>query len=117
MEESILSSIKVMLGILEADQAFDAELTSHINSSISDLTQIAVGPDEGYVITGYKEVWSDFVDSAQQMSAAKEYIFASVRLVFDPPSNSFLCDALNKRKDESFWRLSIMADQARGGLL
>ena len=117
MEESILTSIKQQLGILESDTAFDAEIVSHINSAISDLTQIAVGPDEGFMITGYNEVWSDFVDTVQMMSAAREYIFAKVRLIFDPPTNSFICDAITKVKDEHFWRLHIMADQAKGGLL
>lgn len=110
MEESILESVKKMLGVLIDDTAFDAELISHINAAISELTQIAVGPDEGFLVTGYNEVWSNFVSNVSQMSSAREYIFSKVRLLWDPPSNSFVCDALTKAKDEAYWRLFIMAD-------
>lgn len=110
MEESILESIKKMLGVLVEDTAFDPELISHINAAISDITQIAVGPDEGFIITGYNETWSQLVSNVSQMSSAREYVFTKVRLNWDPPSNSFMCDALSKTKDESYWRLYMMAD-------
>lgn len=111
MEESILTSIKNLLGILDEDTSFDLELISLINGAISDLTQIAVGPDAGFMITGYTETWNDFVSNVAMMSSAKLYIFCKVRLLFDAPTNSFICDAFTKNRDEAYWRLYIMADR------
>lgn len=113
MEDSILTTIKQMLGILMEDTAFDAELISHINSAISDLTHVAVGADEGFAITGYNEVWTDLTDSVPMIGQAKKYIHATVRLLFDPPTNSFLCDALTKTKEESYWRIYMLADDRK----
>lgn len=113
MEESILQTIKQMLGIIEDDTAFDAELVSHINNSIAEMTQIGFGPDDGYLISGQTNVWSELVSNPSQMSTAKQYIFCKVRLLFDPPSNSFLCDALNKAKEEAYWRLYMFIDQQK----
>lgn len=113
MNEDILTTIKQMLGILPEDTAFDAELITHINSAISDLTHVAIGPDEGFMLTGYSETWGELSDSIAIINQSKMYIHSKVRLLFDPPTNSFLCDALTKTKDESYWRLYMMADSRK----
>lgn len=109
MEEKILDTIKEMLGIVIEDHSFDNELLSFINGSFMELWQIAVGPDSGYSINANSK-WSDFTDEQLVMNEAKQFVFCQVKLIFDPPSNSFICDSLQKRKDEAYWRLYIMKD-------
>lgn len=114
MNGSILTDIKEMLGILESDTGFDGELISHINAAFSTLTDIAIGPDEGYMIEDKSNAWDEISTNIDVVTACKQYIFSYVRLLFDPPSNSFVCDALNKNKDELYWRLYMKADLRKG---
>lgn len=110
MNDSILTNIKEMLGILDSDTSFDRELISHINAAISTLTDIAIGPADGYVIEDKSNSWNELSNSIDIVTAAKQYIYSYVKLLFDPPANSFVCDALSKNKDELYWRLYIKAD-------
>lgn len=108
--ESILTSIKAMLGI-EADYTqFDNELVIFINSAINKLLQIGVGPDEGFKITGAVEVWTDLLEGLNNIELAKEYVYFDVRRVFDPPSNAFVMEAFKEHQEEAAWRLSVAYD-------
>ena len=113
MEESILESIKQMLGIYPEDKAFDLELTSHINNAISDLIHVGENTDWEYRIYDASNKWSEFVSSESAVAQAKQYVYCKVRLIFDPPSNSFVVDSISKSKDEAQWRFYEMLDQER----
>lgn len=110
MEESILTSIKALLGIGEDYTQFDTELVLLINGAISKLIQVGVGPDEGFTISGVTETWDELFDNAKNVEMAKTYIYLDVRVLFDPPSNSFVVDAFNKEKDELASRLTWQWD-------
>ncbi len=112
--ESILTSIKKLLGI-EADYCdFDADLIMHINSVLSILTQIGVGPSEGFIIEDDSATWSDFLSDTElvNLAAVKSYIHLKVKLLFDMPSSS-VADQINKLISELEWRLYIIADNSR----
>lgn len=110
MCDSILNTIKKMLG-LEADYTpFDAELVVHINSAIMALRQIGVGPATGFAIQGSDSVWSDLIGDNTKLEALKSYIYLKVRTVFDPPSSSIAMDAIQKQIDEYEWRLNVEVD-------
>lgn len=108
--ESILTSIKVMLGIGEDYTQFDPELVLFINSAINKLIQLGVGPDEGFAITGIDETWEDLVDGKGNVEMAKEYVYLDVRTVFDPPSNAFVMSAFKEQQQELAWRLTVAYD-------
>ncbi len=108
--ESILQSIKTMLGIADCDHQFDPELIMFINSSISKLIQMGVGPNEGFSITGSDETWEELFEGAMNINCAKEYVYLDVRMVFDPPSNAFVAEAFKEHKDEIAWRLCTYYD-------
>ena len=110
MEDSILTSIKLMLGIGEDYTQFDSELVMFINAAINKLLQIGVGPDEGFQITGIDEKWVDLIGDYQNMELAKEYIYLDVRTIFDPPSNAFVMSAFKEHQEEAAWRLSVAYD-------
>lgn len=104
--DSILNSIKKLLGSHEDDTDFDIDLIININTVLAILTQLGVGPSEGFSITGPTETWSDFVDlSMASMEQVKSYVFLKVKLVFDPPMSSTVIEAYKRQMDELEWRL------------
>ena len=110
--ESILTSIKKLLGISEEYTQFDDDLIMHINSVFLNLTQLGVGPKEGFVIEDDSSVWSDFVDiyNNVQLNAIKTYIYLKVKLLFDPPLSSSVVESINRMISELEWRLNVAVD-------
>ena len=108
MEESILKIIKQLIGCPDDFEQFDLDLTIHINSAFAALTQLGVGPKEGYRITGPDNVWSEFEEDTQKSSLIKDYVYIKTRLLFDPPTSGSLMDSLKEQLKEMEWRLYIM---------
>lgn len=109
MEESILTSIKKLLGIAEEYTNFDTDLIIHINSAFMILDQLGVGPEEGFTIEDGDSIWSDFI-SESNLELIKSYVYMKVRLMFDPPSSSALIESMNRQISEFEWRLHVAAD-------
>lgn len=108
--ESILTSIKKMLGIVEEYEHFDPDLIMHINSALSVLTQIGVGPSEGFQIRDANDSWIDFIPDDSKLQLVKSYIYLKVRLLFDPPQSSAAMTSINQQISEFEWRLQVAAD-------
>lgn len=110
--ESILTSIKKMLGIDEEYTHFDADIIMHINSVLMILTQLGVGPAEGFVIEDDTSTWVDFIPEANaaQLHAVKSYIFMKVKLIFDPPLSSAVIESYSRQIAEFEWRLNVAVD-------
>ena len=108
--DSILTSIKKLLGPSEESEHFDPDIIMHINSAISTLTQIGVGPTSGFSIKGKEAVWNDFIPEDPRFESIKTYIYLSVKLVFDPPLNSAVLEAMKGKCSEYEWRLQVAAD-------
>ena len=108
MEESILKTIKQLIGCPDDFEQFDMDLTIHINSAFATLTQLGVGPKEGYRITGVDNVWNEFEDDPQKLSLIKDYVYIKTRLLFDPPTSGSLTDSLKEQLNEMEWRLYIL---------
>ena len=111
--DSILTSIKKMLGITADYDAFDNDLIMHINSVIMVLTQIGVGPSDGFTITGKDETWADFIGEDSRLEAVKSYMYLKVRLLFDPPLSSAVMESMNRMISEYEWRLNVAADSTQ----
>ena len=107
MMDSILTSVKKLLGVGEEYTHFDDDIIMHINSVIFILTQIGIGPDEGFVISSKDQTWDDFLQGRINIESVKSYVYLKVRLLFDPPSNSFLVEAIERQISEYEWRLNI----------
>lgn len=109
--DSILVSIKKLLGIDKEYEQFDPDIIIHINTVLMVLEQLGIGPEDGFFITGKDEVWSVFLGKhLTHVEAVKTYIYLKVRLIFDPPSNSFLIDAITRQIAELEWRLNVKAE-------
>lgn len=106
----ILLTIKKGLSVPDEYDYFNDELITHINSVFSTLTQLGVGPEEGFTIETGEEKWSDYCDLGKNLEMIKSYMILKVRLMFDPPSNSFLVSAIEKQITEYEWRICVMVD-------
>lgn len=116
MVDSILTSIKKLLGPEEIYEHFDADIIMHINSAFSTLTQLGVGPEEVFVIKDKTAIWTDFIQDDKRLEFVKTYIYLKVKLVFDPPLSSSVLDAMNRQINELEWRLNVAVDSGRRDL-
>lgn len=110
-EDSILTSTKAALGLLEEDTSFDAELVMHINSVISTFNQLGLGPDEGYAITDKEQTWTDFLGDELRYNDAKQLTFYMVKMAFDPPGVGYVITAYEKVIEEMKYRLATTRDE------
>lgn len=109
--ESILTSIKNLLGIAEEYTHFDNIIIMHINSVFTTLTQLGVGPSEGFFIEDDSTYWTDFIEDMTKIQAVKTYIYLKVKLVFDPGSvGSSTLAAYERQISELEWRLNMIAE-------
>lgn len=108
--ESILTSIKKLLGIAEEYEHFDADIIMHINSVFSILTQLGVGPSNGFSIEDKGAKWRDFIDEDSGIEMVKSYMHLKVKLLFDPPLSSAVMEAMNQMAKEFEWRLNVAVD-------
>ena len=111
MEESIFDSIKDMLGPDSSYEVFDNEILIHINMALSVLTQLGVGPAEGFVVTGSDETWDQFLGNDKVAQMTKTFVYMKVKMAFDPPSSSFVLTSMEKACDEIGWRLAVATDK------
>ena len=110
MDESILTSVKKMLGISEEYTNFDTDPIIHINSVLSVLTQLGVGPEAGFSISDKTAKWTDWLTVTPTIEMVKSYVYLKVRKIFDPPSNSALAESMDHLISELEFRLYVVTD-------
>lgn len=108
--DSILKSVKKMLGMTEEYTVFDPDIVMHINSVFFILSQMGVGPKEGFSIEDETAKWEDFIPCGASLEAVKTYVYLKVRLMFDPPQSSVLTESINRQISEIEWRLNVAVD-------
>jgi hypothetical protein len=107
MTESILITIKQMLGIIIGDFAFDQEILVNINSAFMKLNQLGVGPSDVFSIEDESKKWEDFITDVEKFSAIKSFIYLTVKLAFDPPGTSFHLESIVNQIREIEFRLTV----------
>lgn len=107
MSDSILRTVKKLVGIDENYDAFDLDIITHINSALSTLNQLGIGPEEGFMIDDDTATWDQLLGDDNRLNSVKSLIGLKVRVVFDPPATSFTLDAFNKQIEELQWRLNV----------
>lgn len=108
--DSILTSVKKMLGIAEDYEHFDPELIMHINSVFMILSQLGVGEKPAFTIEDKKSDWSEYLPTGSNLELVKSYMYLKVRMLFDPPTSSAAIDAMNHQISEFEWRLNVEVD-------
>ena len=111
LDDSILRTIKLMLGLTDDITAYDEEIKVHINSLFTILNQLDVILDDGFRISGYDETWGQLTDRSTLAEMVKEFMYLKVRMIFDPPGSSVVSDAYNSRIAELEWRMNIQAER------
>ena len=109
--ESILQSVKKMLGIIPEYTNFDDDITMHINSVFMILQQLGVGPKEGFAISDEFTVWTDYISDPVKLQIVKSYMALRVRLLFDPPASSAHMESIKQQIAEFEWRMNVAAEQ------
>lgn len=107
METSILRSVKKILGLEPSYTVFDQDVMMFINGAFSTLTDLGVGPANGFAIDSATNVWSEFLGDITQLSSVKTYIHLRVKMVFDPPTTPYVIAAFEKQISELEWRLNV----------
>lgn len=108
--DSILTSIKKLLGITEEYENFDQDIIMHINSAFMILNQLGVGPKNGFLINDKSSTWDEFIPERSNLEAVKTYVHLKVKLMFDPPLSSTVIEAIKSQINELEWRLNVSVD-------
>ena len=108
--DSILTSIKKLLGITEEYENFDQDIIMHINSAFMILNQLGVGPKSGFSISDKSSTWDEFIPESSNLEAVKTYVHLKVKLMFDPPLSSTVIEAIKAQINELEWRLNVSVD-------
>ena len=112
MENSILTSIKKLIGMDEDYEYYDTDIIIHINTIFMYLSQIGIGPSDGFSISDETTTWEDFLPSDNKnFEAVKTYIYLKTRLIFDPPQSSSTMEAMKQTISELEWRVNVEAEQ------
>ena len=111
--ESILETVKKLLGVDMLCDHFNTDIIVQINSALMKLTQLGIGPAEGFMVTSDAETWADFLGDSINMEAVKTYVYQRVRLYFDPPQSHFLASAMETPMGELEWRLHVQVEHAK----
>lgn len=110
--DSILNSVKKQLGLEPSYDSFDSDIIMNINSAIATLSQLGVGPEYGYIVTGQQDTYMDYLgDSEPMFQWVKMYLYLKTRLGFDPPSNSFVLQSMKDQVSELEWRMKIRNEE------
>lgn len=108
--DSILTSIKKLLGIAEEDEHFDSDLIILINTAFEILCQLGVGPDKPFYIQDKTDTWDEFKTNGEDIRSVETYIFEKVKLLFDHPTSSVYAEELRNGASELEWRMNVMAE-------
>lgn len=108
--ESILTSIKKLLGITEDCEDFDQDIIVAINTTFMSLHQLGVGPSTPFFITGNTETWDDVLQGRLDLNAVKTYVHLKTKLIFDPPLSTPVTESINRMIGECEWRLFMTAE-------
>jgi hypothetical protein len=116
MSDSILISTKKFLG-LEADyHDFDSDVLMNINSAISTLHQLGIGPVQGFMVEDESTTWDALLSGDNRFNSAKMYVYLKTRMMFDPPATSFTQQAMQSAITELEWRLNVVREGAVYGM-
>lgn len=113
--DSILTSVKKLLGIAEEYTQFDTDILIHINSVFMTLHELGVGPIDGFAIDNEYAVWTDFIpDNVLLLNAVKSYMYLKVKMLFDPSLTSSITDLMKEEIRELEWRMNVFVDPSVG---
>lgn len=112
VSSSILNSTKKVLGLDPDYDVFDLDVLMHINTAFGTLSQLGVGPAEGFMVEDDSVTWDAFLGADLRLNQVKSYVYLRVRMLFDPPATAALMEATKAQIQEFEWRLNLHAEGA-----
>lgn len=109
--DSILTSTKIAMGVIPEYDSFDNQILMLINSAFSTLSQVGIGPDDGFSIDDDSTTWNEYLDGKRILNMVIQYVHIYVRLSFDPPQNSFAVQSMKDQLNELIWRINVQAEK------
>lgn len=109
MDDSILNTIKKLIGMSESNTQFDIDVITGINTTLMILNRLGVG-NKGFKITGDSETWGNLLSDNDDLEAVKTYIYLKVKLLVDPPLSSTVMDCMKQMIAELEWRINEVAE-------
>lgn len=105
MDESILETVKEVIGIDQRNYDFDRDLIIAINAVLFVLYQEGLS-DKPYTISDNTTKWSDVLlhDKPIDLQTLTLWMGLRVRMIFDPPTSATMADAIEKTITELEWR-------------
>lgn len=108
---SILDSVKTLLGLDPESDEFNTDVLIHINAAIFTLQQLGIGPAFPFTVTNRKDTFTDYLgDNESLIQEVRLYIFYKVKLGFDPPAIGAVLECLKELIRETEWRLNVQVD-------
>lgn len=107
---SILEDTKHQLGLLPSDTAFDRDIILKINMALATLTQLGVGPVQGYQITDDANQWEEFTGGDPRLNAVMSYVYLKVKREFDPPPSGYATQSMDRQIQEMEYRINVVVD-------
>lgn len=109
LSDSILSSVKKLIGILEDDESFDVDIILNINAASSVLYQLGV-LEKSYTITSKEDTYNDLIPNGTEdvINLIKMYFVYKTRLGFDSTTLSgTVIEVIKEMIKETEYRLMI----------
>jgi hypothetical protein len=107
---SILSDVKRYCGIEPEDTYWDPQMVLFINTAFATLSQVVASAPKHFTITDDSAEWTDYLNDTPQIEWVKMNVCATVRKMFDPPTNGTVMEAINDVIAETQWRAFLDAD-------
>lgn len=112
LQESILGTIKKLIGFEDDYTQFDTDLIIHINTAFASLAQIGSNLKEGFFITDKNNLWSEYTIDTSILEPIKMYVYLKTKMVFDPPASSMVIETIKQTINELEFRIQISADSS-----
>lgn len=109
-DNSVLLTIKKMIGPSELYEGFDTDLLVHLNSTLASLSQMGVVA-QGTKVVDENTTWNDLIGDAQDIESIKSYMYLKTRILFDPPANATILNAYQAEIKEFEWRMYVATDK------
>lgn len=109
LSDSILSSVKKLIGISEDDVSFDLDIMLNINAAASTLYQLGV-LQKPYTITSKDDTYGDMIPGGSEdvVNQIKMYFVYKTKLGFDSSTLSgTVIEVIKEMIKEAEWRLMV----------
>lgn len=112
IQSSILLSIKKAIGASPDYTPFDVDIIMHINSQLANLYQIGLNAAKSIIVDGPDQLWTDLIPAGDsRLQFVKTYVYAKVKMIFDPPTSTAQMQALKDAASEAEFRISVAVDK------